>query len=231
MTLASRLRPSFRPVRLLSGLLALTLIGPLSGPLATPAIAQAAPQPYLMTSQEAVRLKQSADYLNSIRTMRARFAQQSSTGNYTEGTVYLKRPGRMRIEYDPPAQVLVVANGSYVVYEDGELQQVSYIGLDDTPLGLLLRDQVEFTDPEITVTGMRTGADLMEIDLVQTNDPGQGTLTLVFATNPFELREWRVRDAQNIEVNVRLLTPRFGVDLDRNLFTYTEKPGFQRDDR
>lgn len=213
--------------RLGLALLGVVLLGTAS--LTGPAQAQA-PRPYLMTTQEAVRLKQAAEYLNSVQTMRARFAQSSSTGNYAEGTVYMRRPGRMRIEYDPPAQVLVVANGSYVVYEDGELQQVSYIGLNDTPLGLLLRENVEFTDPEITLTGMRTSADMMEIDLVQTKDPGQGTLTLIFATNPFELRQWRVRDAQGVEVNVTLLTPQFGVDLDSSLFKYTEKPGFQRQD-
>ena len=212
--------------RLGLALLGVVLLGTAS--LTGPAQAQA-PRPYLMTTQEAVRLKQAAEYLNSVKTMRARFAQSSSTGNYAEGTVYMRRPGRMRIEYDPPAQVLVVANGSYVVYEDGELQQVSYIGLNDTPLGLLLRENVEFTDPEITLTGMRTSADMMEIDLVQTKDPGQGTLTLIFATNPFELRQWRVRDAQGVEVSVTLLTPRFGVDLDSSLFKYTEKPGFRRE--
>lgn len=213
------------------GRLALALLGGVllgTASLTGPAQAQA-PRPYLMTTQEAVRLKQAAEYLNSVQTMRARFAQSSSTGNYAEGTVYMRRPGRMRIEYDPPAQVLVVANGSYVVYEDGELQQVSYIGLNDTPLGLLLRENVEFTDPEITLTGMRASADMMEIDLVQTKDPGQGTLTLIFATNPFELRQWRVRDAQGVEVTVTLLTPQFGVGLDSSLFKYTEKPGFRRE--
>ncbi|MBB4286681.1 LolA family protein [Roseospira goensis] len=200
-------------------------------PAVAPAPAQAQDgrlNPYLMTTQEAVLLKQAAAYLNDIQSMRARFTQTSSSGNYAKGTVYMRRPGRMRIEYDPPAEVLVVANGSYVIYEDGELDQVSYIGLGDTPLGILLREQVEFTDPAITVTGMRQRGGLLEIDLVETEEPGQGTLTLVFSTGPMELRQWKVRDAQNIEVTVTLITPRFGVDLDRELFTYTERSGFSR---
>lgn len=200
-----------------------------AGAAASPALAQSSrAQPYLMTTEEAVLLKQAAQHLNTIRSMRSRFAQTSSQGNYAEGTVYMRRPGRLRIEYDPPAQVLVVANGSYVIYEDGELGQVSYIGLGDTPLGILLRETVEFTDPDITVTGMRQGGGLLEIDIVETEDPGQGVLTLVFATSPLELRQWRVRDAQNIQVTVTLFAPRFGVDLEDDLFQYTEKPGFQR---
>jgi outer membrane lipoprotein-sorting protein len=212
----------------LSAAAAATVLGLLSaGAGAPPALAQRA-QPYLMTTEEAVLLKQTAQYLNTVQSMRSRFAQTSSQGNYAEGTVYMRRPGRLRIEYDPPAQVLVVANGSYVIYEDGELGQVSYIGLGDTPLGILLRETVEFTDPDITVTGMRQGGGLLEIDLVETDDPGQGVLTLVFAKSPLELRQWRVRDAQNIQVTVTLFAPRFGVDLDSDLFKYVEKPGFQQ---
>lgn len=201
----------------------------LTGPGAAPAWGQA-PQPYLMTTQEAVLLKQAADYLNSVGTMRARFAQTSSTGNYAEGTVFMKRPGRLRIEYDPPADVLVVANGSSLIYEDGELDQVSYIGLGDTPLGILLRDSVEFTDPAITVTGMREANGLLDIDMVETDDPGQGILTLRFALSPMELRQWKVRDAQNVEVVVTLLAARFGVDLDDDLFYYARPPGFSQAD-
>jgi len=202
-------------------------LGPLAG--SSPALAQSGrAQPYLMTTEEAVLLKQSAQYLNTVRSMRARFAQTSSRGHYAEGTVYMQRPGRLRIEYDPPAKVLVVANGNYVIYEDGELGQVSYIGLGDTPLGILLRDVVEFTDPDITVTGMRKGGGLLEVDLVETEDPGQGVLTLVFSLSPMELRQWRIRDAQNIQVTVTLFTPRFGLDLDSALFKYDDKPGFQR---
>ncbi len=188
------------------------------------------PVPYLMSLEEAVLLQQAQNYLNSVRSMRARFQQASSTGKQATGTVYMRRPGRMRIEYDPPAEVLVVANGSYVIYEDGELEQVSYIGLGDTPLGILLRDEVKLSDPAITVTGMRRQAGMMEVDIVETEAPGQGTLTLVFMESPLELRSWRVRDAQTVEVAVTLLRPRFNVDLDGDLFSYRDRPGFQRTD-
>ncbi|MBB4268253.1 LolA family protein [Roseospira visakhapatnamensis] len=221
-----RVRPSLAALALvLSAVLSVALV---PGPFGA-ARAQG-PAPYLMSTEEAVLLQQAQDYLNSVRSLRGRFQQASSTGNQASGTVYMRRPGRMRIEYDPPAEVLVVANGSYVIYEDGELQQVSYIGLGDTPLGILLRDEVKLSDPAITVTGMRRQAGLMEVDIVETDAPGQGTLTLVFAESPLELRSWRVRDAQNVEVTVNLLRPRFNIDLDRDLFSYRERAGFRRSD-
>ena len=217
----------FRRPRLLLSALGIALVAVLPpGPFGV-ARAQG-PAPYLMSLEEAVLLQQAQDYLNGVRSLRARFQQVSSTGNQAMGTIYMRRPGRMRIEYDPPADLLVVANGSYVVYEDGELEQVSYIGLGDTPLGILLRDEVKLSDPAITVMGMHRRAGMIEVDIVETDAPGQGTLTLVFAENPLELRSWRVRDAQGVEIAVTLLRPRFNLDLDGDLFSYRNRPGFRR---
>lgn len=167
-------------------------------------------------------LAQAERYLNGIDTLQARFLQLSSTGNSVEGDVFMDRPGRMRLEYEG-MPILMVANGRHLIYVDQELDQVSYLGLDQTPVGVLLRPNVSFQDDDITVTDVRRGANVAEIDVVQTKDPGAGQLTLVFTEKPFELRQWRVRDAQNVETAVSLFNTRTGMDLPGSLFDYTEK--------
>jgi outer membrane lipoprotein-sorting protein len=162
-------------------------------------------------------------YLNKLTTVQARFLQISSTGNYAEGTLYISRPNRMRLEYDPPSdEILLLANGSNLVFYDKELDQVSYVGLGSTPLGVLLREHFTLTDPELVITAFREAAGVVEISIVQADDPGQGTLTLVFTKSPIELRQWRVLDAQNTEVTVSLFNPRYGIALDRNLFIFDQ---------
>ena len=37
-------------------------------------------------------------YFNSIRTMKARFVQSNPNGSVVQGTLYLRRPGRMRAD-------------------------------------------------------------------------------------------------------------------------------------
>ncbi|MCA1940246.1 MAG: outer membrane lipoprotein carrier protein LolA [Caenispirillum bisanense] len=167
-------------------------------------------------------LAQAERYLNGIDTLQARFLQLSSTGNSVEGDVFMDRPGRMRLEYEG-MPILMVANGRHLIYVDEELDQVSYLGLDQTPVGVLLRPNVSFQDEDITVTDVRRGANVAEIDVVQTKDPGAGQLTLVFTEKPFELRQWRVRDAQNVETAVSLFNTRTGMDLPGSLFDYSEK--------
>ncbi|GEO80750.1 LolA family protein [Pararhodospirillum oryzae] len=167
-------------------------------------------------------------YLNDLHSVQARFLQISSTGNYAEGTVSLQRPNRLRMEYDPPAELLIVANGSHLIYHDIKLEQVTYIGLNDTPLGVLLREHIAFSDPALTITNFREAGGVAEISLVQTKDPGQGTLTLVFTVDPVDLRQWRVVDAQNIEVTVSLFNPRRDIKLDPDLFVF-RAPRKERD--
>ena len=43
-------------------------------------------------------------YFNAIRTMKARFVQTNPNGSIIQGTLYVRRPGRMRFEYDPPSR-------------------------------------------------------------------------------------------------------------------------------
>jgi len=156
-------------------------------------------------------------YLNALKTVEARFLQVSSEGTYAEGHFYLSRPGRMRIEYDPPVPVLIVAKKSVLVYYDTKLKQVSYLGLDSTPAGILVGDTVSFSGP-VTVTGYERASNAMRVTLVQAEDPLAGSITLVLSDRPMALRKWAVTDAQGVVTNVSLLNARFGTDLDAKLF-------------
>ncbi|WP_404382466.1 outer membrane lipoprotein carrier protein LolA [Caenispirillum salinarum] len=172
--------------------------------------------------QEREALGKAEQALNSIDTLQARFLQLASSGNSVEGEVYMDRPGKMRLEYDT-APILMVANGRHLIYVDKELDQVSYLGLSQTPVGVLLRQNVSFGDPDITVTDVRRKDGVAEIDVVQTEDRGSGTLTLVFTENPFELRQWRVVDAQNTQTAVSLYNTRTGMALPKDLFEYSRQ--------
>ena len=156
-------------------------------------------------------------YLNALKTVEARFLQVSSEGTYAEGHFYLSRPGRMRIEYDPPVPVLIVANKSVLVYYDTKLKQLNYLGLDSTPAGILVGETVSFSGP-VTVTAYERAANALRITLVQTEDPLAGSITLVFSDRPMALRKWSVTDAQGVVTNVSLMNARFGTDLDAKLF-------------
>lgn len=160
------------------------------------------------------------DYLNRIETVRAQFLQASSNGELAEGELYISRPGRLRIEYQPPVPILVVADGTFLIYNDRELNQVSYIPLGSTPAGILLDERISLTGGDLTITGFTKEKGTFHVTLVRTDNPMEGSLTLVLTDAPLTLRKWAVTDAQGIVTNVSLVKAEFGVPLDPELFRF-----------
>jgi outer membrane lipoprotein-sorting protein len=190
---------------------------------ATPARAPARFQP---TPQDRADLARVETYLDGLRTLKARFLQIAPNGAPAQGTTWLDRPGRMRFQYDPPSPLLLVAGHGLVVFHDKSLNQTSNIPLSQTPLGILLADHVRLGG-DVTVTGMQRLPGQLQVSLVRTASPGDGTLTLLFADNPLTLRQWTVLDAQRQETRVTLYNAETGGQFDPKLFEFIDPRFFQ----
>ncbi len=160
-------------------------------------------------------------YLNGIRTLQSRFEQTSDQGGVSTGTIYLDRPGRMRIVYDPPVPILIVATDGQVYYYDRQLQQVTRTYVSDTPAWFLLRDDIRLGG-DVTLTRFVRGPDVLRVSLVETSNPDLGQVTLALSDKPLELRQWQVLDAQRKTVTVTLESPQYGVQLNPQLFYWTD---------
>ncbi|NQV43650.1 MAG: outer membrane lipoprotein carrier protein LolA [Rhodospirillales bacterium] len=157
-------------------------------------------------------------YLNAITTMKARFIQMTSTGQTSEGDILLWRPGRLRIDYDPPSPVVITSNGVFLVYHDTELDQLSHIPLSSTPAGVLVDEAVSLNNEDMAVTNIRRGANTLDVTLIQRDDPYAGQITLVFSDRPLRLQRWVLLDAQGVTSNFAIIGAQIGVSFDPALF-------------
>ncbi len=181
------------------------------------------PGPAGAQQADAATLAQIEAYLNSIRTLKAHFLQVAPDGRVSQGTVWLERPGRMRFAYDPPTPLLLVAGNGMLVFHDSQLGQTSNIPLSQTPLGILLADQVRLSGGPVKVTAMQRLPGMITITLVRTASIGDGSLTLVFADNPLTLRQWSVIDAQRQETRVTLSDVQLGGHFKDSLFDFIDR--------
>jgi len=156
-------------------------------------------------------------YLNALKSLKAHFVQVAGDGGLSQGTAWLERPGRMRFQYDPPAPFLLIAGHGVLTFHDRALQQTSNIPLSRTPLGILLADHVVLAGA-VTVTAIQRLPGQVQLTLVRTDSPGDGSLTLIFADQPPALRQWTVVDAQRRETRVTLYNVQFGASFDPQLF-------------
>jgi outer membrane lipoprotein-sorting protein len=74
----------------------------------------APPRAATLSAQDQAELVRVQTYLDEIKTLQSRFQQFSPEGGTTAGTIYLQRPGKMRIIYDDPTPILIVADGREV---------------------------------------------------------------------------------------------------------------------
>lgn len=210
------MRLSFRPV-VLSALLAALAVSSVALP-PRPAAAKPVAQ---MTADDHEVLSAVETYLNGMHSLQSDFQQTNEDGSLAHGTFKLRRPGRMRIDYDAPNRNFIVADGSFVYFWDAEAKEQSNAPIGSTLADFILRPDLKLSG-DVTVTGFEHAAGVIEVTLIQTKDPGLGRLTLVFEDKPLRLRKWRVLDAQGTTTEVALLNPDADVTLADSLFYFRD---------
>ena len=175
-----------------------------------------------LSERDKADIERAETYLNSITTLKARFLQISPNGTSVEGDAYLSRPGKLRLQYDPPSPLLVVADGSFLIIHDRQLGEPSYLPLDSTPAGVLVRANVKLSGGDVAVTRVVRLPGVVRVSLAQAEDPASGEITLVFSDAPFVLRQWQVKDAQNQVTTVSLFEAQNGLTLDPKLFQFQD---------
>lgn len=185
------------------------------------ALALAPQLAHAVAPADSADLQRVQDYLNNIHTLQSRFEQISNDGGVATGTLYLSRPGKMRVEYDPPVPILLVATDNRIWYYDKKLEQVSFFDLKDTPAWFLLQDNVSFGG-DISVTNLERDPGALRVTVHEAKNPSLGQATLVLSDKPLELKKWQIIDAQQKAVTVTLDDPHYGVPLNPSLFYWTD---------
>lgn len=160
-------------------------------------------------------------YLQDLDTARARFVMTAHDGTQSVGTFYLDRPGKMRFEYDPPIEDFVVADGYLVYFYDAELGEQTNAPIGMTLADFFLREDIDLND-DVVVQSIKRAGGLMQVELVQSNDPAAGSLTLGFEENPMALKKWRVVDGQGLITEVELFYMKTGITHPGGLFAYLD---------
>lgn len=184
--------------------------------LATPAFAQPIP------------LNELSRYFNSFSTAQGDFTQVNPDGSISTGRMYMRRPGRVRFEYNPPEQSLVMAGGGQVAVFDGRSNQgPNQYPLRQTPLNLILEQNVDFSNRRMIV-GHTDDGTTTTVVAQDPDNPQYGSIRLIFSANPTELRQWVIRDDTGAETTVILGELAFGPNLSARLFDITAESQSRR---
>ncbi len=181
--------------------------------------------PTPVQADAAADITQAVAALRAINTLRADFIQTDAQGGRLTGTLTMKRPGKIRFQYQPGVPLLIVSDGAALTMIDYEVRQVQRWPIRNSPLGALLdpdKDVARFA--RLNPTGR---ADLISMAVRDPGHPEYGTLTLLMVRKPsapggLELDSWIATDAQSRRTMVRLINPQYGGAVSDQMFQWTD---------
>ncbi len=160
-----------------------------------------------------------SDWLNRLETAKARITQINPDGTISTGKLYIRRPGRMRFEYDPPNAALVIAGGGNVaIFDFKSNEPPQQYPLKRTPLSVILARDVDLTRDKM-ITDHSFDGTATTIRAQDPKRPEIGYIDLVFTDNPIELRQWVITDQDGNKTTVILGDLETGIPLPDSLFS------------
>jgi len=168
-------------------------------------------------AERAAAIASANQTLNAVQRMQGRFVQTAPGGARSSGAFYLQRPGRLRFEYDPPATILIVSDGSVVAMRDTALRTTDRTPLRSTPLNLILGERIDL-ERNARVTRVSRSGPWTMVTARDRAGQADGVITMNFFGPEAELRSWDIIDATGARTRITLSEVTRPASLDRSLF-------------
>ena len=170
-----------------------------------------------------IPLSQISSYFNSFTTAEGEFTQVNADGTISTGMMFMKRPGRVRFEYAPPDDALVMAGGGQVaVFDPKSNQPPEQYPLKRTPLNLILERNVDLGRAKMVV-GHTSDGNTTTVKAQDPEHPEYGNIQLVFSDSPVQLRQWIITDDSGSATTVILGDLKTGVQLSARMFNIVQE--------
>ncbi len=183
----------------------------------------AAPAAAALSAQDREDIARVEAYLNGLTSLEARFAQLDASGEAATGKLLVRRPGRLRFDYDPPNPILLVSPGSKLIHYDRDLKTATWIDWEDTPAWFLLAEKVTLDGPYRVVDVAREPGRIT-VTAVKADAPEEGRVAVTFADRPdtLALSGWVATDGLGQPTRVTLFDMAENRPIDDEAFAFDE---------
>ena len=133
------------------------------------------------------------DYLNKLVSLEANFVQISSDGEIKKGKIFISLPGKLRISYEKPNDLLMTSKGFWLVVQDLRLKQTNNIPINQTPLNIFLNKQLDFDNKKFDVN-YENESGIVSFEFIGKDQFIGTSFKLIFTDNPIQLKKWVITD-------------------------------------
>ena len=157
------------------------------------------------------------EYLYNLNSLEADFLQVSSDGSIKEGKIFLSLPGKLRISYDNPDNLLITSNGFWLTMQDKKLKQTNNFPLNQTPLNLFLNKELNFEEDKFKIKFEKSSG-IISVIFSDNKKLNNSIFKLIFTSTPLKLKKWVIVDEFNNETSILLQNLVTGKKYSNSLF-------------
>ena len=117
-------------------------------------------------------------HLQSVETLTASFSQTDRAGKVLTGVLTLKKPGKIRFQYEKGVPILIVGDGHALTFIDYSVRQVQRWPIGNSPLAVLLDPTRDMT--RVAKVVPTPDPRMVSVEANDPKHPEYGRITLVF---------------------------------------------------
>ena len=157
------------------------------------------------------------DFFVNLHTLDADFIQVSPSGEVSNGKLLLDLPGKLRLDYINPNNILITCKGFWIVVQDRNSKSTNNIPLQQTPFSILLDKKINFNNKKIILNfKQELGIVTLKVQIAENEEIGE--LIMEFSEEPLMLKKWIIKDIVGDETTVLIQNAKFNRDLPFILF-------------
>jgi outer membrane lipoprotein-sorting protein len=164
-------------------------------------------------------------FLTAAETMTANFSQTDRNGRMLSGVLTLKKPGKIRFQYEKGVPLLIVSDGKAFTFIDYSVKQVQRWPIGNSPLGVLIDPSRDLSRFAKVIPS--PNSDVLSVEANDPKHPEFGHITMVFARDAaapagLMLQGWVALDSQGNRTTIRLSGQKFNGPVSDGAFRWVD---------
>ena len=156
-------------------------------------------------------------FFKNLKTLEANFIQVGPSGNISNGKIHLDLPGKLRIDYKKPNNLLITSKGFWIVIQDRNNRSTNNIPVNSSPFSVLLQDKPIFNNENFKFKYSITSG-IISLEIKSQEDNKLESLILEFSEKPFSLKKWIIVDTFGQKTTVLIQDAKYNKNLSYLLF-------------
>lgn len=138
-----------------------------------------------------------------------------------EGIFYISKPNKLRFEYTTPFKNLLITNGKITTFYEMDLDEISNIPTNSTPLSFLLQENQDLKTTNSNILSIKedeNGDFIINTENIQNKN--KYFIDYIFDKDIENLKGINFSDDNQQSINLTFLNMSKNIEIDKNLFVF-----------